>query len=186
MKKLIFGTLALAFVAMLTISTQSCKKSSSSSVATLYDTLGGTTMVTDPINTSTKIEAGRLAIRGVVDSALYIIAADTAINGYFTVLLGELTHNPPITTGFSALEKNLVDFFCVGTGAKNFTYGGKSMTAAHDPSQNPRINQKVAADDFNQFVNDIVASANKNHVPANITGSLGKIIVSLQGQVVQR
>jgi hypothetical protein len=138
------------------------------------------------VNAGVKREAGRLAIRGVVDNALFIIAADTAINGYFTVLLGELTASPPNYSGFTALEKNLVDFFCVGTGAKDFSYGGKSMTAAHDPTQNPRISMKVDAGDFNQFVTDIVASANKNHVPAGITGSLGKIIVSLQPQVVQR
>jgi len=162
----------------------SCKKSSSSSPKTLYDSLGGTTMVADPSNPGTKIEQGRLGIRSVVDSTIFIIAADTSINKYFTVLLAEVTAGN--LSGFSALSKNLTDFFCVATGAKDFTYTGKSMTAAHDPAQNSRMNGKADAADFTQFVNDLVAGSKKNGLSDQIIGRLGTIVNTLQSQVVQR
>ena len=183
MKKIILGTMALAFVAMLSISTQSCNKSAAAAGPTLYDTLGGSAKVTDPVG-GAQIEAGKLAVRGVIDSALYVIAADPAINGYFTVLLGELTaHN---TTGFTDLQNNLTDFFSVGAGAKNITYAGMSMTTAHNPTTNARISQKVNAAGFTQFTNDVVIAAQQNHVPNGIIGSLGKVIGSQQSVVVQR
>src|SRR5690242_17093027 len=113
---------------------------------TLYDSLGGTAMVQDPANPGSMIESGRLGIRSVVDSTIFVIAADNRINSYFSVLLAEVTAGD--LSGFQALSENLTDFFCVATGAKNFTYAGLSMTDAHDPAKNPRINEKVASGDF--------------------------------------
>ncbi len=163
----------------------SCKKSSSSSPAmTLYDSLGGTTMVADPAAPGTMIEKGRLGLRSVVDSTIFVIAADTAINEYFTVLLAEVTSGN--TTGFNALSKNLTDFFCVATGAKNFTYGGKSMTAAHDPAQNSRMNGKANAADFDAFVADLVKGAQKNGLSTQLIGQVGALVGTLKTQVVQR
>jgi hypothetical protein len=162
----------------------SCSKSSSSSPKTLYDTLGGTTMVDDPSNSGTKIEAGRLAVRSVVDSAIFEIAADPELQPYFTTLLGEVRSNN--LTGFTALSKNLTDFICVATGAKNFTYSGKSMSAAHDPAQNSRMAMKADSADFNRFIADVGAGATKCNVPANIQGRLVTIMYSIEGQVVQR
>ena len=200
MKKFILITLAVATVATFTVSTQSCKKSSTATVApTLYDTLGGlvtgttkagegAALVNDPANPGTQIEAGKLAIRGVVDSAIFIIAADT-INSFFTVLLTELgAHN---TSGLTALEGNLTNFFSYGTGAPQtgssaVLYTGLSMSNAHNPNVNTRISHVVNANAYTSFTNDVVLAAQKNGVPNNIIGSLGKIIVSLQPSIVNQ
>src|ERR1700739_650889 len=117
-----------------TISIISCSKGTSTpSGPTLYDSLGGTAMVTDPTaSPAAQIEQGRLNIRSVVDSAIFVVAADDSINHYFTVLAGELNAHPSNTTGLKELSRNLTDFFCVGTGAKDFTYSGLSMSDAHN------------------------------------------------------
>ena len=164
--------------------TPSCKKSSSSTTMTLYDSLGGTTMVDDPSNPGTKIEKGRLGLRSVVDSTIFVIAADTAINGFFTVLLAEVTAKN--MSGFTALSKTLTDFFCVATGAKNFTYGGKNMVAAHDPAQNSRMNGKADAADFDAFVADLVKGAKKCGLSDQLIGRVGTIVGTLKTQVVQK
>lgn len=184
MKALLFTAFSIVFFGMICM-TQSCKKDDDTTVtATLYDTLGGTTMVADPNNNGQMIEQGRLGIRSVVDSTIFVIAGDTAINGFFTVLLAEVTSNN--TTGFEALSKNLTDFFCVATGAKNYTYGGKSMTAAHDPAQNSRMNGKAANDDFDAFVNDLVAGAQKNGLTTQQINQVGALVETLRTQVVQQ
>ncbi|MFP5043048.1 group 1 truncated hemoglobin [Parasediminibacterium sp. JCM 36343] len=194
MKKTTIKTV-LASVAMLSIIAgmtlmASCKKSDStvSPVATmsLYDSLGSTTMVTDPAAPTTKIEKGRLALRSVVDSTIFVIAVDTSINNeFFSVLLSEVKVGN--TTGFSALSKNLTDFFCYATGAKNFTYGGKSMKAAHDPAQNSRMGAKADATDFDQFVADLVKGAKKNGVSDDmINNHIGPLVYTLKTQVVQK
>ncbi|HVZ57987.1 MAG TPA: hypothetical protein VG870_15105 [Chitinophagaceae bacterium] len=165
----------------------SCKKDHNDTMTatpTLYDSLGGTAMVSDPANPSMKIEQGRLGIRSVVDSTIFVIAADTNINGYFKVLLSEVTSGN--TSGFQALEKNLTDFFCVATGARNFTYSGKNMHDAHDPATNPRMNGKAASDDFDSFLVDLVAGAKKNGLPDNLIGRVGALVETLRSQVVQR
>ena len=162
----------------------SCSKSSASAKPTLYDSLGGTAMTPDPANAGTMIEKGRLGIRSVVDSAIFVIAGDSKINSYFTVLLAEVGSSN--FTGFNALSKNLTDFICVGTGAKDFTYTGKTMTAAHNPATNSRINNTIDAADFDEFVADVVIAAQKNSVPANLINSLGVVLLSVESQVVQR
>ncbi len=50
---------------------------------------------------------------------------------------------------------------CVGTGAKDFSYTGKTMTAAHNPATNSRINNTIDSADFNEFVGDVVIAAQK-------------------------
>jgi hypothetical protein len=165
----------------------SCKKDSEPSkttTMTLYDSLGGTTMVKDPANADVMIETGRLGIRSVVDSTIFVIAADTAINQYFTVLLAEVTSGN--TSGFSALSKTLTDFVCVGTGAKNFTYAGKSMVDAHDPAKNSRMSMKANNAAFDAFVADLVKGAKKNGLSDMLIGQVGAVVSSLRTQVVQR
>src|SRR3982751_1414307 len=112
----------LMAASILVIAVSSCDKNNDSNptTLTLYDSLGGTTMVADPANPGQTIEAGRLGIRSVVDSAIFVIAADDSINHYFNVLLAEVAVND--LSGFQELSKNLTDFFCVATGAKNFQY----------------------------------------------------------------
>jgi hypothetical protein len=164
---------------------QSCsKKSSSPATMTLYDSLGGSAMVADPANAGKSVEKGYLGIRTVVDSAIFIIAADTAINGYFQVLLGEVTSGN--TSGFQKLSTNLSTFIAVATGAKDYTYTGLSMHDAHNPATNPRITMTVASDDFDEFVKDVAASATKNGLPSYLIARLGALLYTVESQVVQR
>lgn len=179
----------IAAVVVIAFSTVACKKDNNATpmAPTLYDSLGGTKMVQDPKAASgTMIESGRLLIRSIVDSAIFVIAGDTAINDKFTTLLSEVGSGN--LSGFQALSKNLTDFVAVGTGAKNFTYGGKNMVAAHDPAQNSRMNGKADNSDFNAFEVDLVKAAGKNGVPSDnpALASLAKIVESLRSQVVQQ
>jgi hypothetical protein len=183
----------LSFVIMTGVTflfVSSCKKNSNDMMAakpTLYDSLGGTTLVADPNGPSgATIEKGRLLIRSIIDSTIFVIAGDTAINGHFTVLLSEVKMNN--LTGFMALSKNLTDFVAVATGAKDYTYGGKNMVAAHDPAQNTRMNGKSSNSDFNAFEADLVKGAGKNGVttsnPALV--SVANLVETLRSQVVQK
>lgn len=189
MKKLSLMLIAVVSMAVLIIPS-SCKKSDSNSMAsrpTLYDSLGGTTMVQDPTAaTGTMIEKGRLLIRNIIDSTIFVIAADPAINGHFTVLLAEVTSGN--LSGFQALSKNLTDFVAQGTGSTHYTYTGKSMTAAHDPAQNTRMDQKADDDDMNAFEADLFAGAARAGVPSTNPAliSVGRIVESLRSQVVQQ
>ena len=181
-KNLTILTVALGILSLSMM--QSCSKDSSPAKQTLYDSLGGTAKVNDPANSSQMIEKGRLGLRSVVDSAIFVIAADSKINGYFQVLLGEVGSGN--LTGFQALSKNLTDFFCVATGAKNFSYSGKNMHDAHDPVTNSRMNGKAENDDFDQFIADVVIAAQKNGLSNQLIGQVGVVINSVRSQVVQR
>ncbi len=185
MKKAPFFVLA-GMALMASIMIVSCKKSDSPMpvAATLYDSLGGSIMVSDPVNPSVKIEQGRLGIRSVVDSTIFVIAADPAINSYFAALLSEVGSGN--LTGFQELSLNLTDFFCVATGAKSYTYMGLSMTDAHNPSTNSRMAAKAGNDDFDAFIADLVAGAHKNGIPDNLIGSIGTLLETLRTQVVQQ
>lgn len=189
MKKLSFLPLAFAFVAVLSILTiESCSKKSTSNPtpatgATLYDSLGGTALVADPAHSGAMIEKGRLGIRNVIDSTIFVIAADTRINGHFTVLLSEVTKGD--LSGFTDLSENLTTFVSGATGAKDYIYIGLSMADAHNPATNSRMNGKATNADFDAFVSDLVTGANKNKIPSNLINSLGKIVESLRTVVVQ-
>ena len=171
-------------VGLVIISSQSCKKSSSSSPMTLYDSLGGSTMVNDPANSGSTVEKGYLGIRTIVDSAIFIIAADTQINKYFTVLIGEVTSGN--TSGYQKLSTNLTTFLAVATGAKDYTYTGLTMSAAHNPTTNPRISETVDSSDFNEFIADVAKSATNNGLSADLLGRVGTVMYTVEGQVVQR
>jgi hypothetical protein len=176
------------------ISVQSCSKSTPAPAVvakpTLYDSLGGTALVTNPSltsgDTSAKVEMGRLLIRNIIDSTIFVIAADTSINKYFMVLLSEVTAGN--YSGYQALSKNLTDFVCVGTGATDFTYTGLSMHDAHDTATNKRISMLVDNGDFTEFEKDLFAGAAQAGVPATTPAliSVGNIVESLRSQVVQR
>ncbi len=188
MRKISKNLTILAAAVGLTVSftmMQSCKKDDNNTPAkmTLYDSLGGTVKVSDPANAGQMIEKGRLGLRSVVDSAIFVIAADNELNGFFTTLLAEVGNNN--FTGFTALSKNLTDFFCVATGAKNFSYTGKSMVDAHNPATNPRMNGKADNGDFDAFVADVVKAAKKNGLSDQLIGQVGVVINSVRGAVVQ-
>jgi hypothetical protein len=186
MKKTVLVLLSAAVVTGMCAMPSCKKKENATPVATmtLYDSLGGTTMVADPSNSGQMIEKGRLGIRSVVDSTIFVIAADPQLNGFFPVLLAEVTAGN--LSGFGALSKSLTDFFCVATGAKNFTYAGKSMVAAHDPAQNPRMNGKAAAADFDRFVADLVVGAKKVGLSDQLIGQVGAVVATTKTQVVQK
>lgn len=188
MKNLKFLPLAFAVVFGLLL-VESCSKKSSptptqtTTGTTLYDTLGGTALVADPTHSGAMIEKGRLAIRNVVDSTIFVIAADSRINGHFTVLLSEVSKGD--LSGYTDLSENLTTFVAAATGAKDYVYIGLNMHDAHDPSVNPRMNGKATNADFDAFVADLVTGANKNKVPSSLINSLGKIVESLRTTVVQ-
>jgi len=191
MKKQILPLLAV--VAGFAVLGTSCKKkddnmtttpTNNTTTMTLYDSLGGTQLVADPAMQGQMIEKGRLGIRSVVDSTIFVIAGDPKLNGFFTVLLSEVTSGN--TSGFTELSNNLTDFFCVATGAKNFTYKGMSMTAAHDPAQNKRMNGKASNADFDQFVSDLVVGAKKVGLSDQLIGQVGAVVNTTRSQVVQK
>ncbi|HWY38470.1 MAG TPA: group 1 truncated hemoglobin [Bacteroidia bacterium] len=189
MKKLLFMPLivALGIVCSL-LSLNSCsKKSDAMPAATigkaLYDTLGGTTLTVDPTHQGAMIEKGRLAIRNVIDSTIFVIAADPKINSHFTILLSEVGKGD--LSGYTDLSENLTTFVANATGAKDFIYIGLNMKDAHNPATNPRMNGKSTNADFTEFETDLVAGANKNKVPQSLINSLGKIVESLRSVVVQ-
>jgi len=186
MKKLTFLPLTIAVVLTLFV-IASCSKKAGNPMpavkATLYDSLGGPVLVADPANAGKMIEKGSLGIRSVIDSTIFVIAADSRINGHFTVLLSEVGKGN--LTGFTALSNNLTVFVAVATGAKDYTYGGLSMTDAHNPATNPRMNGKATSADFDAFVDDLVLGAQKNGLPANLINSVGAIVETLRSQVVQ-
>ena len=66
--------LILSFGAIVTFSS-SCKEDEQPDPTpadpTLYQRVGGTTMVDDPANPGTQIEQGRLTLRSVVDSSIF-------------------------------------------------------------------------------------------------------------------
>ena len=132
-KKLFISMMAMAMV----VSFSACNEDDDdnemppSPEPTLYEKLGGTTMVEDPANTGEMIEQGRLGLRSVVDSSIFVIAADPVLSPYFETLLMEVGDGN--TTGLEQLSLSLTDFFSVATGAENFQYTGLDMVAAHDP-----------------------------------------------------
>jgi len=165
----------------------------------LYDTLGwfiqggngkvegrGTEMIADPDNPGQKIQAGRLAIRTVVNKALGIIAADTALAKYFPVLLGEVGAGN--TTGLANLSKNFTDFVQQGVSGQK-VYMGKSMVEAHNHATYSRFGSDAHPvsneADFNQFVSDIVAAAQSLNVPNSVIAQLGALLTSVKGDVTQ-
>jgi len=186
MKKLTFLPV-IAIIAIASLMLPACSKKASSNPTpvstTLYDSLGGTTLVADPAHAGAMIEKGRLGIRNVIDSTIFVIAADSRINGHFTVLLSEVTKGD--LSGFTDLSENLTTFVAGATGAKNFIYIGLNMHDAHDPAVNSRMNGKASSADFDAFVSDLAAGAGKNKLPANLLNSVAKIVESLRSQVVQ-
>ncbi len=189
----------------------SCKKSTSSAdnhlaSTPLYDTLGwfiqggkgsvagqGTVMVNDPDNSGQKIQAGRLAIRTVVKTALPMIAGNAQLSVYFPTLIGELGANN--STGLSELLTNFTDFVQQAVSGQTGIYSGLSMVQAHrfttseSMGGNPRFGDAnhLTADssDFNVFVGVVAQAATKLNVPNSVIGQLGALLFTTEGDVVQ-
>ncbi len=186
--KTLVRTLSVATVALVVVFS-SCKKDTPAPAPapapapSLYTQVGGTTMVPDPANPGTMIEKGYLSIRSVVDSSLLVVAADTALQPFFAVLLGELNNGN--TTGFTMLSKNVTDFFVVNAGGTNFTYTGLDMHMAHNHAQNPRMTGLAQNDDMDAFIADVVTGAQQNAVPTNIINQFGALMETLRTTIVQ-
>tara|TARA_R110002049_G_C9149370_1_gene560157 strand:+ start:1039 stop:1614 length:576 start_codon:yes stop_codon:yes gene_type:complete len=152
----------------------------------IYDKLGGTAMVNDPNNPGTMIEQGKLTLRSVVDSTIFIIAGDSRLQPYFPTLLNEVGSGD--LSGFSALSMSLTNFFSAATGSTTITYGGMNMVDAHDPAKNSRMALKADNASMDAFIEDVVAGAGQNGVPATdpIIGEIGALLESLRAEIVQR
>jgi len=166
-------------VMLISLFQMSCKEDKADPAPTLYERVGGTTMVSDPKNSGTMIEKGRLTLRSVVDSSILVIAADPAMAKYFPVLFAELGAGN--TSGLTALSESFTDFMCAATAAKNtaYAYNGKSMKDAHDPAKNSRIALKVTGADFDKFVGDIGAGLAQNGVTTANNAQLVTDLVAL-------
>jgi hypothetical protein len=163
----------------------SCHKSNGSAAGhTLYDSLGGTLIVTDPANFGQTVEQGYLTIRTIVDTALLIIQADTLINGYFSIMVNEDTlHSAP--TEYDKLSLNISNFLAVAAGSKDYHYSGPSMLAAHNPGSNPDIPALVDSAAFNEFAFDLGSSARFYGLSSQLISQFGDLLYRYQGQVVQ-
>ncbi len=187
MRKILTTALYLSVVAL---TVTSCKKDEDPAPTptptpslTIYQRLGGTTMVADPANPGQMIETGYLGLRSVVDSTIFVIAGDTQLQPFFAVLLAEVGSND--FTGFAALSENLTEFFAVATGAQNFQYDGLNMVDTHN-STNPRMVGLVGDADFDRFVVDLVAGAAQNNVPTAIVTDIGALVETLRDPIVQQ
>jgi len=185
-KKLFISMMAVAMV----VSFSSCNDDDddnemppSAPEPTLYEKLGGTTMVEDPANAGEMIEQGRLGLRSFVDSSIFVIAADTVLSPYFETLLMEVGNGN--TTGLEQLSLSLTDFFSVATGAENFQYTGLDMVAAHDPMINSRMAQPATDEAFDAFIGAVGTGAQQNNVPEELIGEVAALIETLSDPVVQ-
>lgn len=188
-------TLSVLFVASAAFT--SCSKDDDPAPevkASIYTRLGGTTMVTDPDDSSKMIEKGRLSFRKVVNSTVGLIVADVQSNAsgnlsaHFAPLLTEVGAGN--TTKLAVLVDNLTDFFSFNTGGTNAvnTYSGLNMVAAHDPATNPRMGTKSSTADFNKFEGYVGAAAVANGVAANteLYADVVAVLESLRTPIVQK
>ena len=160
----------------------------------IYERLGGTTMVADPDNSGQMIEKGRLSFRKVVNSAIGLIVADIQssaagnLQAHFAPLLAETGTTQ--ATNIAKLSDNLTDFFSFNTGGTNAvnTYSGLNMVAAHDPAINPRMGTKSSNADYTKFEGYVGAAANANGVASNteLYTDVVAVLESLRTPIVQK
>ena len=161
-----------------------CKKNDDdASEPTLYEKLGGTNMVTDPVSPSVMIEEGRLGIRSVVDSSIFVVAADPNLTPYSSTLIVELANSN--ISGLTALSENFTDFLCEATGSENFSYNGLNMADAHDPTVNSRMEMVADDTDFDHFKAAVVAGATQNNLSSEIIDEISALVETLRSDIVQ-
>lgn len=163
----------------------------------LYDTLGwfiqgatgsvsgqGTKMINDPDNDGQKIQAGRLAIRTVVNKALGIIASDNRLAKYFPTLLAEVGDGN--TTGLAHLLNSFTDFVQTAV-SKQDVYEGPDMKTVHNHATFSRFgseeNPTSDKADFDIFVGDVATAAQELKVPASVIGQLGELLYTTEGDI---
>uniref|UniRef100_UPI00404B2A7E hypothetical protein n=1 Tax=Flavobacterium sp. TaxID=239 RepID=UPI00404B2A7E len=157
----------------------------------LYEKLGGTTMVSDPNNPGQMIEQGRLNFRSVVDSTVTLIVTDVVadapgnLGAHFAPVLAEVGAGN--TTNLALLSKNLTDFFSANTGggATN-TYSGMNMVDAHNPATNPRMGTTSSDADYTKFIGYVGGAAGLNGVTdSEIINEVVAVLESLRDPIVQ-
>lgn len=158
---------------------------------TLYQKLGGTTMVADPNNPGQMIEQGRLSYRSVVDSTITLIVADIVagsdgnLGAHFAPIVAEVSGGN--TTNVAVLSDNLTDFFSANTGggATN-TYTGLNMVDAHNPATNPRMGTTATDANYDKFIGYVGAAAGLNGVTDTaIINDVVAVLESLRAPIVQ-
>ena len=168
--------------------------------ASIYQRLGGTTLVDDPDNSdpTVKIEAGRLAYRKVVNTAIGLIVADFPsatnpagasgnLSPHFGQLIAEVGANN--TTNLAELSDNLTDFFSHNTGGTSAVnnYTGMDMVTAHNPALNSRMGVKATTASYDKFEGYVGLAAQQNGVAADtdLYADVVAVLESLRGQIVQ-
>jgi hypothetical protein len=195
MNRAISAVLFILGSGIILLTTHSCNKKSGTATHTLYDSLGGTVLVTDPADSGHNVQQGYLAIRTIMDSAISILLADTSFipgdttrrtSNFFAVLQTDLNNGD--TTTLLAFRLNMANYFATATGCTDtaYLYGGKNMSDAHNPTVNPRMTGKVDSADFNEFVHDVTVSATEYGLSAQLMSRLGTLMYSVEGQVVQQ
>ncbi|SEA33478.1 hypothetical protein SAMN05192529_11428 [Arachidicoccus rhizosphaerae] len=163
----------------------------------LYDTLGwfiqgatgqvsgqGTKMIDDPDNEGQQIQAGRLAIRTVVNKALGVIASDNRLAVYFPTLLAEVGNGN--TTGLAHLLNSFTDFVQTAV-SKQDVYTGPDMKTVHNhatfarfgSTEHPTSDKK----DFDIFVGDVAQAATELNVPVSVINQLGALLYTTEGDI---
>lgn len=118
---------------------------------------------------------GQAAISAVVDDFVPRAAANPAVN--FT-RQGQPRTWEATPENVEKLKKHLVQFISIATGAKDVTYEGRDMVAAHE-------GLKITDAEFDALAADLGASCDKLGVPAKEKEELLKIAGSTRGSVVQ-
>jgi hypothetical protein len=181
---LLITILALATFCAATISCKKSKSSTSSGTPTLYDTLGGSTPVIDPEDTTKMVEKGYLAIRTIVDTTMFTFASDPLVDTFFSVLQHEdsLGESSELVSLSTAMTK----FIAAAAGSTDSTYSGPTMYAAHNPNSNPNITRLVTDSAFNEFVYDLGVSAIDYGFSAQVVSQFGSMLYKYEGQIVQQ
>lgn len=161
--------------------------------ASIYERLGGTTLVADPDNPGQMIEQGRLSYRKVVNSTVGLIVADVQasasgnLGAHFAPILGEVGAGN--TTNLAILVDNLTDFFSFNTGGTNAvnTYSGLDMVSAHNPMINTRMGTTATDANYTKFEGYVGAAAVQNGVAANtqLYTDIVAVLESLRDPIVQ-
>jgi hypothetical protein len=187
---LLIMILALATVCVTTLSCKKSKATITSGKPTLYDTLGGATLVVDPlsIDSTTMIEKGFLTIRTIVDTTMFTFASDPLIDSYFSVLVNEDTLGN--YTEFDSLSIRMTRFIAKAAGCTNdspyYAYPTLDMYAAHNHDSNSNFpNVPVTDSAFNEFVYDLAQSAINYGLSAQVVSQFGSLLYKYEGQVVQ-
>lgn len=189
-----YSKFALCALAIGTLAFTSCSDDDGPTVSpSIYQRLGGTTLVSDPDNPGQMIEQGRLSYRKVINTTVGLIVADVQSNAtgnlgaHFAPLLTEVGNGN--TTNLAILVDNLTDFFSFNTGGTNAvnTYSGRDMVSAHNPAQNPRMGVTSTDANFTKFEGYVGAAAVQNGVGANtqLYTDIVAVLESLRDPVVQ-